>query len=99
MMYEKNQNDCDHIVGLLHHMEYSELTTIDGLLRHINDRKFLNEMILNDPFYEGLKHRMRPIYTLRDYGDHRRNTNLTRFACCPKCGAKIDWKAIRQIES
>lgn len=99
MKNKLNQNDCAHVIGLLHHTEYSELTTVDGLLKHIHDRRLFNEMILGDPFFEGFRHKIRPIFTVRDYGDRRRSTNLTHFEHCPVCGAKIDWKAIRQIES
>ena len=34
-------------------------------------------------------------YTLKDYADRRKSTNLTRFEFCPYCGKKIDWKKIK----
>ena len=92
------QNECPHIIGLLHHMEYSELTTVDGLIHHIRERIAFNDMIRTFEEFSDLTHRLRPEYTMKDYGDHRRSTNLTRFECCPMCGIDIDWKAIRQIK-
>ena len=35
------------------------------------------------------------IYSLSDYCDKRKSTDLTRFNYCPLCGKKIDWKAIK----
>lgn len=37
------------------------------------------------------------IYTLEDYSDRRKNTNITQFDFCPFCGEKIEWKKIRKI--
>ncbi len=35
-------------------------------------------------------------YTLKDYADRRKSTNLRRFEFCPICGKKIDWKKIKK---
>ena len=35
------------------------------------------------------------IYSLPDYCDKRKSTDLTQFNYCPLCGKKIDWKAIK----
>ena len=37
------------------------------------------------------------IYTLKDYSDRRKSTNITRFDYCPYCGEKIDWNKIHKI--
>lgn len=37
-------------------------------------------------------------YTLQDYADKRKSTNLIRFDFCPYCGRKIDWKKIKNEE-
>ena len=34
-------------------------------------------------------------FSLNDYCDKRKSTDLTRFNYCPICGKKIDWKAIK----
>lgn len=53
-------------------------------------------------FYEKLKEdcrrlgvNIKPPYTLKDYCDMRKSTNMTRFKFCPYCGKKIDWKRIK----
>lgn len=38
---------------------------------------------------------MRTVYTMSDYCDRRKSTDLTRFNYCPMCGKKIDWKAMK----
>ena len=35
-------------------------------------------------------------WTLADYLNYKRETNLIRFDHCPKCGCRIDWKKIRE---
>lgn len=37
------------------------------------------------------------IYTMKDYIDRRKSTNITRFNYCPFCGEKINWKTIYMI--
>lgn len=96
----KAHNDvCDHVIGLLRHTDYSELVNLQRLNEHIQYRTEWNDMIRNDPNFINLQHFMMPVFTLQHYGDFRRNTNLTKFKHCPECGAKIDWKAIKQTES
>ena len=41
------------------------------------------------------KHEDVKIFTRKDYCDKRITTNVTQFNYCPKCGKKIDWKAIK----
>ena len=85
---------ADCIIGLLFETDYSELITLDELKCHIAERIAFN--------FECDKLGMSEIkykeYTLKDYADRRRSTNLTRFEYCPDCGKKIDWKAIRENE-
>lgn len=37
------------------------------------------------------------MYTIKDYTDRRKSTNITRFEYCPFCGEKINWKTIYLI--
>lgn len=34
-------------------------------------------------------------YSLSDYLDNRKSTNLEKFKFCPYCGKEIDWKKLR----
>ena len=82
-------------IGLLHQYEDSQLVTIEDLKEHIAESKYHNEVLV--PLYaQGDSQRLlRKIWTLADYGDWRKSTNLTRFSYCPTCGKHIDWKEIR----
>lgn len=84
------------VIGLLYHSDYTELVTLAGLKRHIEDQKEFNRSLRADPLLRDYKRLYAKEYTLRQYADGRRGTDLTRFNFCPECGAKIDWQAIRQ---
>lgn len=89
------EHECK--IGLLHHTDYDTFITHDGLKNHIHETKYLNGILKSEyghiNGYERLKHKE---YTLKDYTDKRKSTNLTRFNYCPDCGKKIDWKAMRK---
>lgn len=82
------------VIGLLGFDEYAMLATISHLKDHIADRvrqnKYLREVGIESKFLYYKE------WSLRDYADKRKNTNLTRFDYCPECGNKIDWGAIRK---
>ena len=35
------------------------------------------------------------IFSINDYCDLRKSTNMMRFIYCPECGKKIDWKELK----
>lgn len=81
------------IIGFIR-MDDSELITVSGLREHVADRiRHNNELkelgIVSDWMY-------RKEWTIKDYADKRKNTNLTRFDFCPECGNRIDWATIRR---
>lgn len=86
-----------HIIGLLLMNDGYELATVECLRNHIQQQQEFNAMLMRDPCFAELKWMLRPEYSFRDYGDHRCNTGLYRFAHCPECGAAINWKKIREI--
>jgi hypothetical protein len=46
-----------------------------------------------------LKRHIHPVfsrYSLADYCDWRKSTDLFRFRLCPLCGREIDWKALKR---
>ena len=84
-----DNHEC--IIGLIYHTDYSELCTLNMLRKSIDETKELNEISRKYRYgIYGFE------YTMQDYGDHRKSTNLTRFDFCPYCGKKIDWKEIRE---
>lgn len=92
-----NRN-CQCIIGLYHHCDSSELVTLDALEDLIADTEMYNIMLDIDPLLKECKELRRKEWKLADYGDKRKNTNLTRFDYCPECGKAIDWKAIRGMQ-
>jgi hypothetical protein len=84
-----------HIIGLLRKSEYSELVTLNELLKHQTDQREYNEFLKNDTLYSKCGFLKKSEYTLKQYADFRKNTDLTRFRYCPDCGEKIDWNAIK----
>jgi hypothetical protein len=82
------------IIGMLRITEDRELVTVPELKEHIEDRERRNQYTRDLGVESGWLYCKE--WTLRDYADKRKSTNLTRFDYCPECGKKIDWKAIRK---
>lgn len=83
----------EHIIGLLNDYENTELITLNGLKKHINQMYHFVLWVKGNK-YNDL--RQREAYTLKDYCDGRKSTDLTRFEYCPICGEKIDWGKIKR---
>ena len=80
------------VIGLLMKWDERTLVTLEDLEEDIADNiKFVENYRASRGFDPC------PVYTLKDYGDRRKSTNLTRFYFCPECGEKIDWITIRRI--
>ena len=86
------------IIGLLHHVDYGELVTLEELEEHITDGIMYNVMLDSDPVLKDCKEIRRKVWTLAEYADWRRNTNLQKFSYCPRCGNFIEWGKIRRAE-
>ena len=80
------------VIGLLQKWDERVLITLEDLEEEIESNiKYVETYLAN--------HGFNPchVYTLKDYGNRRKNTDLTRFMYCPECGEQIDWKMIRSI--
>ena len=81
-------------IGLYYwHADDVGLVTLSKLKKNISDEKDLYEAIKYDSVYASIYHSIKH-YTLKDYADRRKSTNLNRFEYCPVCGKKIDWERI-----
>jgi hypothetical protein len=80
-------------IGLLYYTGRDTLATLQDLSEHILERKQFNETIP-----PGLEYLHQKEWSLRDYTDKRKSTNLYQFDFCPVCGKAIEWKAIRRLE-
>lgn len=68
-------------IGVKHNYSSTDLITLDDLMRNL--RAYLSKPNITQ-------------YTLEDYCDRRKSTNVFNFDFCPVCGKKIDWKAIKR---
>lgn len=83
------------IIGLLHLVDDSELCTVDGLKAHIADNIEFNQWLDDDPVFRKCQDMKHKVWTLKEYADRRRSTNLRRFEYCPECGKRINWTALK----
>jgi hypothetical protein len=87
----------DHkcLIGYIIDWDNSDFFTLDDLEKHIEDKKQFNQYAKN----EGLNNLLYKEYTLADYADMRKRTDIIRFRYCPDCGKKIDWAGIRRASN
>ena len=83
-------------VGIINDYDNTEMVTLTALKRHIRDTSELIEAFKRDVLFKDYLYGTRA-WTLIDYSDKRKSTDLTRFEYCPMCGKKIDWKAIKMM--
>jgi hypothetical protein len=89
---------CDCVIGLLG-MGYEgcELVTLQQLKDRIAEKRYYNEVLV--PAYATEPASLvQKVWQLRDYGDFRKSTDLTRFKHCPYCSKEINWKEIKRME-
>lgn len=77
---------CEHVIGMVFDYDNTRLVSLVDLKWHIKD---------NERRYNSFWTNQKP-YTLSDYADKRKCTDMTRFDYCPFCGTMIDWKAIKK---
>ena len=85
----ENIEKCECWVGVLHDYDDTRVVDLKELKNNIQEQKEYAEW--ESKMY-GVNEKY---YTLADYCDKRKSTDLTRFNYCPLCGKKIDWKAIK----
>ena len=87
----KSIKKCECYIGIKYDYENTELVTLAELKGYIEREKRLSEHYKNSDWWQSMRNK----YTLDDYCDKRKSTDLTQFNYCPLCGKKIDWKAIK----
>lgn len=90
------QHEC--FVGVINDYDNTEMVTLNGLKHHIQGTSELIEALKKDKLFNEHLYGCRA-WTLADYCDKRKSTDLTRFEYCPACGKKIDWKAIKMTST
>lgn len=89
-----NIQNCECYIGMRHDYENTDLVTLAELKEHIESEKRFAESHKDSEWWQSLCSK----YTLDDYCDKRKSTDLTRFNYCPVCGKKIDWKEMKRGE-
>lgn len=84
------EHEC--VIGLMY---YGEQVTISDLKSEISERRDWNRRLRENDIAPDYIYKKE--WTLKDYADKRKSTDLTRFNFCPECGKPIDWKAIRRM--
>ena len=87
----ENIEKCECGIGIRYDYEGTDIITLSELKEHIESEKRFAERHKDDEWLQSLYNK----YTLEDYCDKRKSTDLKRFNYCPLCGKKIDWKAIK----
>ena len=87
----ENIEKCECWIGVRYDYENTDLVTLADLEGYIEREKRLAESNKDSEWWQSMCKK----YTLEDYCDKRKSTDLTRFNYCPLCGKKIDWKAIK----
>ena len=87
------RHEC--FVGIINDYDNTEMVTLNELKHHIQNASELVEAIKKDPLFKDHVFGVRA-WSLADYCDKRKTTDLSRFEYCPACGKKIDWKVIKE---
>lgn len=89
---------CDCTIGLLSRgYDGCELVTLQQLKNRIAEKIYYNEVLVTAYATEQAR-LLQKVWQLKDYGDLRKSTDLTRFNNCPYCGKFINWKEIKRME-
>ena len=87
---------CNHVIGLWNDFDNTDTITLNGLKRKVKEQEEIYEHFRdNGVIGEYYMERFKPKWTLNDYFDKRKMTNLERFNFCPICGHEINWKGMK----
>lgn len=95
MMDVSPNTDCNHFIGLWYDYDNTEMITLERLKYNLKEKEDLYKAFCKNSVYSKIAESYKPRWTLDDYLNKRKHTNLARFDLCPDCGQKIDWKGMR----
>lgn len=87
---------CENcVIGVLTGDNSGRLMTFPSLLKHIERQRELNGMYTSNKakvVLDGMVKSPIEVYSLEDYMEGRKHTDMFRFSCCPICGYPLDYK-------
>ena len=86
------EHEC--FIGIYYTDDASDMVTLSALKNYIKARIEYNVYLKDLGIASCWLYKKE--WSLRDYADKRKSTNLSRFDYCPMCGKKIDWAVIRR---
>ena len=92
----QTKNTHDHTIGILCSIDDKRLVTFSDLVEYIKDCIVYNGYV--DKYYPSFYTVHKKVYTISDYANHMKITDLERFTYCPFCGEKIDWDKLKEKE-
>ena len=93
----KNNEKHSCFIGIINDYDNTEMVTLEGLKYHIQYMSEAIEALKKQGLFNEHLYGARA-WTLVNYCDRRKSTDLTRFEYCPVCGKKINWKAIKETK-
>ena len=92
---------CEHIIGQILGYEDTRLVTLDSLKQHIRYQIELADLYNSNKAKALIgamieRKKSFKVYSMADYCDSRKRTDLFRFDYCPLCGEPVDWKKIKE---
>lgn len=86
------------IIGVIYDYEDTRLVTLTELKEIITIRQEFKKRHQHEENWRAITNDFCDAYTLSDYCDKRKSTDLRQFKYCADCGKKIDWKEIKRSE-
>ena len=83
-------NGPECFIGLIYDCENTRIITTTELKEIIRERRECNKILRA----YGNNWAVKKEWSLKDYSDRRKSTDMMRFDFCPVCGNKIKWNEI-----
>lgn len=87
---------CENcVIGVLTGDGSGQLMTFPSLLKHIERQQELNEMLSAEKtkvITDGMLRKPVQVFSVEDYLEGRKQTDMFRFSCCPICGHTLNFR-------
>ena len=87
---------CENcVIGVLTGDGSGRLMTFPALLKHIERQQELNRMLSSEKIKvvtDGMLRKPVQVFSVEDYMEGQKHTDLLRFSCCPICGHPLNFR-------